>query len=123
MASRHIFVRDLKLKASIGVLDHERAKPQALVVTVTLEVDDAPVARDAIDEVVDYRLAVDHAHAILAEGHIDLVETFADRLATACLDHPGVRSVRLRVEKPDAIPGAAAAGVELFRESAPKTDT
>ena len=117
MGTRHIFVRDLKLDASIGVLDHERAQRQTLIVSITLEIDETPLPNDHIDNAVDYRKPVDHARAILNEGHIDLVETFADRLAIACLDEPGVLNVRIRIEKPAAIPGAAAAGVELFRES------
>jgi len=117
MGRRHIFVRELELDASIGVLEAERARPQRLVVSVTLEVDDAPVASDRIDQVVDYRRPVEHARALAAAGHIDLVETLADRLAAACLAEPGVRNVLIRIEKPGAIPGAAAAGVELFRES------
>ncbi len=115
MGARRIFVRDLKLTASIGVLDHERETPQDLIVTITLDVDDGPLARDDIAEVVDYRRPVEHAHAILAAGHIDLVETFAERLAEACLAEPGVTAARIRVEKPAAISGAAAAGVEISR--------
>jgi dihydroneopterin aldolase len=117
MGTRHIFVRDLELEASIGILDRERAAPQTLIVSIALEVADTPVSEDRIDHVVDYRRPVAHARAILEAGHIDLVETFADRLAAACLSEPGVLNVRIRIEKPAAIPGAAAAGVELFRES------
>lgn len=115
MGTRRIFVRDLKLAASIGVLDHEREAPQDLIVTITLDIDDRPLARDHIGEVVDYRRPVEHARAILAAGHIDLVETFAERLAEACLGEPGVTAAHIRVEKPAAIPGAAAAGVEISR--------
>jgi dihydroneopterin aldolase len=117
MGTRHIFVRDLELDASIGILGHERAAPQRLIVTITLEVEDTPLRHDRIGEVVDYRNPVAYARAILDLGHIDLVETFADRLAAACLNDRGVLNVRIRIEKPEAIPGAAAAGVELFRES------
>lgn len=117
MGTRHIFIRELKLDASIGILDHERSAPQTLVISITLEVDDTPLTEDTIDGAVDYRRPVELARAILADGHIGLVETFADRLASACLDQPGVMNVRIRIEKPAAIPDAAAAGVELFRES------
>ena len=115
MGTRRIFVRDLRLKASIGVLDHEREAPQDLIVSITLEVEDQPVRRDDIAEVIDYRRPVAHARAILAAGHIDLVETFADRLANACLADSGVAAAHIRVEKPAAIPDAAAAGVEIVR--------
>ena len=50
----------------------------------------------------------------LAAGpHIALIETFAERTAVACLADPRVLSVVVRVEKPGAIPDAAAAACEV----------
>jgi dihydroneopterin aldolase len=54
------------------------------------------------------------ARAIADAGHIDLVETFAERLAQACFADARVTRARVRVEKPLALaPHAAAAGVEI----------
>ena len=62
---------------------------------------------------MNYETLAEKARALAAFGHIELVETFAERLATVCLDHPRAVSVRVRVRKPEAINGADAAGVEL----------
>jgi dihydroneopterin aldolase len=44
-----------------------------------------------------------------------LIETFAERLARACLEDGRVMQARVRVEKPEALaPKAAAAGVEMI---------
>ncbi|MDA1070333.1 MAG: dihydroneopterin aldolase [Proteobacteria bacterium] len=48
-------------------------------------------------------------------GHIELVESFANRLAALCLNDASVRTVTVRVEKPEAIPGAEGAGIEITR--------
>lgn len=45
--------------------------------------------------------------------HIALIETFAERTAVACLADPRVLNVVVRVEKPGAIPDAAAAACEV----------
>ena len=50
-----------------------------------------------------------------AEGHIKLVETLAERIADLAMAHAMVRVVTVRVEKPEAIEEAAAAGVEITR--------
>ncbi len=50
---------------------------------------------------------------ILAEGHINLVETLADEIATRCLAHPRAALVRVKIEKLDKEPGAV--GVEIVR--------
>jgi len=57
---------------------------------------------------------VQHAVSIAAAGHIGLLETYARRLAHACLSEARVLSARVRVEKPLALaPRTAVAGVEV----------
>lgn len=106
-----VFVRGLELRAEIGVHAHERGRTQPLVVDVALEL--APRYVAGIADTVNYETIAERARALAASGHVDLVETFAERLALACLESPRVLNVRVRVKKPEAIEGAAAAGVEI----------
>ena len=53
--------------------------------------------------------------AIIAEGHVRLAETLAERIATACFEDRRVRTVRVRVEKLQALKAAESAGVEIER--------
>ncbi|MBS0297863.1 MAG: dihydroneopterin aldolase [Proteobacteria bacterium] len=108
--SLSVFVRGLKIAAEIGVHPHERGRAQPLVVDVELSL--FPRRIDTLADTVNYERIVTRARAIAAEGHIELVEDYVDRLARACLDDPRVRRVRVRVEKPEALAGAEAAGVE-----------
>ena len=67
-----------------------------------------------LEDTVNYEALVAHAVAIAASGHIGLVESFARRLAEACVAEPKVASARVRVEKPRALGTiAAVAGVEI----------
>jgi len=107
-----IFVTGLRLEAEIGVYAHEKGRAQPLVVDVELDVPAAGSRR--LSETVNYELVGEAARAIVAEGHIHLVEDFAERLGRACLADPRVMRARVRVEKPLALaPHAAAAGVEI----------
>lgn len=107
-----IFVTGLKVDAQIGVYSHEKGKAQPLVVDVELDVPTAGAQR--LSETVNYEMVGEAARAIAAEGHIGLVEAFAERLARACLADHRVTRARVRVEKPLALaPHAAAAGVEI----------
>lgn len=107
-----IFVTGLKVAAQIGVHAHEKGQAQPLVVDVEL---DAPIAgARRLADTINYERVGEVARAIAAEGHILLVEDFAERLARACLADPRVTRARVRVEKPQALaPHAAAAGVEI----------
>ena len=114
-APRHegltVFVRGLTVEAGIGVHDHEQGRLQPLAIDVTLELTPAPVER--LSDTINYETVAVAARAIVAEGHIGLVETFAERLATACLTDGRVRRCTVRIEKPGALDGAAAAGCEV----------
>lgn len=129
-ALRHVFVRDLVLMASIGVHPAERTAPQRIRINLDLAVEDdslrplsrPPVARaigkDDLARVVDYERLVNQARAIVAAGHVLLVETLAERIAEAMLADPRVESARVRVEKLDVFADATSAGVEIERRRA-----
>ena len=106
-----VFVRKLELQAEIGVYPQERGRTQPLVVDIELDLAPEPIA--GIADTVNYETLAAHARRIAADGHVELVETFATRLAEACLASARVLHVRVRIDKPLAIAGAEAAGVEV----------
>jgi 7,8-dihydroneopterin aldolase/epimerase/oxygenase len=120
---RHVFLRDLVLTGSIGVHPHEHRGAQRIRVNVDLGVLDdgarplsrGAVGRDQLSRVVDYEVLANRVRAIVAAGHVRLVETLAERIAEACLEDPRVELARIRVEKLDVFADAASAGVEIER--------
>jgi dihydroneopterin aldolase len=111
-ARTKVFVTGLKVQAEIGVYRHEIGRVQPLIIDVELDVPTAGAGR--LSETLNYETILSAAQDIAAGGHIELVETFAERLAQACLADPRVTQARVRVEKPLALaPDAVAAGVEL----------
>ncbi|WP_374275277.1 dihydroneopterin aldolase [Brevundimonas sp.] len=116
MTGLGVFVRGLELQAGIGVHAHEHGRLQTLVVDIELTL--APGAIGGLDETVNYEGVVAAARDIVAAGHIELVETFAERLGRVLLEHPRARAVRVRVEKPGALGDHAVPGCEVRLESA-----
>ena len=107
-----VFVTGLKVQAQIGVYRHEIGRVQPLIVDVELDV--PTTGSDRLAETVNYETILQAAQQLAAEGHIDLVETFAHRLAGRCLADPRVTRARVRIEKPLALaPDAVGAGVEI----------
>jgi dihydroneopterin aldolase len=107
-----VFVTGLKVQAEIGVYKHEIGRVQPLVIDVELDVPTAGAGR--LSDTLNYETILEAARAIAGAGHIELVETFAERLAQTCLADPRVTKARVRVEKPLALaPDAVAAGVEI----------
>ncbi|WP_425408343.1 dihydroneopterin aldolase [Hyphococcus sp.] len=113
---RRVFVHGLVLDAFIGAYDKEQGVAQPVGIDLDLDVVEPsnPVS-DRLEDVVCYDRMTEGVKAILAEGHIKLVETLAERVADLALSHPMVHAVTVRITKPNAIPEAAAAGVEITR--------
>ena len=114
-AIRHVFIRNLELQVQIGVYRHEEGKTQTVRFNVDLGVLDDKDLQDRLEKVVDYGVIEARIRAIIAECHVRLAETLAERIAAACFEDPRVISVRVRVEKLQALPAAESAGVEIER--------
>ncbi len=113
---RHVFIRDLKLQAVLGIYEHEKLYPQTIVLNIDLAADeDDGDINDDYRNVVCYASVVERIKAIIDAGHVHLVETLADMIASSCLEDERVSSVRVRIEKPDAIDEAAGVGIEIER--------
>ena len=106
-----VFVRGLTVEAGIGIHDHEQNRLQTLVIDVTLNL--APGLIERLGDTINYEDVAAAARAIVSEGHVGLVETFAQRLALACLADERVRRCTVRIEKPGALDGVIAPGCEV----------
>ncbi len=111
-----IIVRDLELKALIGVHRHERDGQQRVRVNLDLDVAAPGMAvDDKLANAVNYESIIQDVRRIVASGHLNLVETLAERIAEACLADRRVVCARVRVEKLDVFAEAASVGVEIER--------
>lgn len=113
---RHVFIRDLRIDAHIGVGEDERALAQPLVLQLDLAVRERPHGDD-IDKVVCYATITRKVQALIAEGPVKLVETLAERIADLCLEDARIRLIRIEIAKPEAIAIAGAVGVAIERIS------
>lgn len=115
-AHRCLLIRDLIVPCKIGVHEHERHGMQRVRINVRVQVaDDERPLRDSIANVVSYESIVDGIRSITRSGHINLVETLADRVLDLCLAKHRVRGVWVRVEKLDLYPDVDGVGVEVER--------
>lgn len=112
-----IFVRNFVLPIAIGVYDEEQGITQKVGFSIEAEVAAGVSPKgDDLDEVPSYDELTGAVKAVVAAGHINLVETLAARIAERCLSDKRIVSVRVRVEKLERGPDAV--GVEIVRPRA-----
>ena len=113
---RHVFIRDMVIDCSIGIYTHEKEHEQRVRINLDLAVGEGDhLINDDIRNVISYEDMAKGVEAIIAAGHINLVETLAENIAEMCLQDKRVFSARVRVEKLDIIASAESVGVEIER--------
>jgi dihydroneopterin aldolase len=118
-ATDRIELRGLRVLGRVGILPTERAQDQPLEIDLDLEVDLAAAgASDSLDDTVDYGRVCDAAVAAVRDGHVDLLERLATKVADAALGlDPRITSVdvALRKLRPPVPHHLASSGVRLVR--------
>jgi (5-formylfuran-3-yl)methyl phosphate synthase len=109
-----VFVRDFVLPVHIGAYRSERDAAQRVRFDVDAFVQRGTHTPSDMRDVLSYDIITDGIRRIVAEGHVELTETLAERIAGFVLGQPRVGKVVVRVEKLDIGPGAV--GVEITRE-------
>jgi len=111
-----VFIRDLRAYGIIGVYPEERTSPQEILINLILYTDLEKAGRsDQVQDSVDYHQTAEAVRHLAETARRFTVEALASDIAAYCLQIPGVSGVRVRIEKPAAIPAARAAGVEIER--------
>ena len=108
-------IRRLQVDMFIGVHQHERHSKQRVAIDVELELDyPAEGFSKAIYKNVGcYETLVDKIKTLSKEGHVVLVETFADKIADIALDDERVISAAIHVEKLDVFSDCEAVGATI----------
>lgn len=108
-----IFVRDFVVDCNVGVYAEEQGVTQKVRFTVEARLrKDVFSVDDEIAEVPSYADIIDIIVALARGGHIQLVETFAEKIASQVLADKRIAAVRVMLEKLERGP---LRGVEIIR--------
>jgi dihydroneopterin aldolase len=111
-----IGVRGLVRDVEIGVFEEEKGRTQRVRFTVEVSIFPAPrTGTDDIEDAVSYDYIVDAITKVTSQGHIQLLETLAERIADECLADRRAAKVHVLVEKLDRLEGASLC-VEIERQ-------
>jgi len=115
--SDKVLIKDLTLKAIIGVNASERREKQDVVINVILWFDFTKATKtDNIYETVDYKKINKSIIEMVENSKFFLVETLAERIAQLCLQNKKVSKVKVTVEKPGALRFVRSVGAEVVRK-------
>ncbi len=91
----------LRFDANLGILAHEKAAPQPILVDAELNLGTQPLLPhdDDINHVLDYRKVRQIIINECTSEHVNLLESLIGKLANRLLRLPGVLGVRVKIVK------------------------
>tara|TARA_B100001996_G_C18497124_1_gene530005 strand:+ start:385 stop:816 length:432 start_codon:yes stop_codon:yes gene_type:complete len=111
-----IFLNDFTLQANVGVYKHEKERTQPIKINVIAKVRNPKRINDNnLQSVVCYNQISKKIKKIIKSGHTILLEKLAEKIFQECFKNKRIETMKIRLEKPEAIEGAACAGIEVER--------
>ena len=111
-----IFLNDFMIDANIGVYKHEKIKSQPLRINIIAKVKNPKkINDDKLYSVVCYNQISKKIKKIIKSGHTILLEKLAEKILQECFKNKRIRTMKIRLEKLDAIQEAESAGIEVER--------
>jgi dihydroneopterin aldolase len=111
-----IFLEQVKVQTKLGVPEWERMTPQTIILDIEIGYDLSKSCQsDSIEDTIDYGQVVARIHETLTEHSFKLVEALAEHVCQLILKEFKAESVKIKVAKPNILPGLKALGVVIER--------
>jgi dihydroneopterin aldolase len=110
-----VIIKNMRLDASVGIYDHEKAKKQPLIINVEalLKENETKFENATIDDVFNYEILVQAIRDIVLNKHIDLLETIGERIIAFALSQKEIVSISVQLEKPAAFADMDAIAISM----------
>jgi len=111
-----IFIRGLTVETLIGIHAWEQRTPRPLIFDLELGTDIREAASsDNVRDASDYQAVSEAVAKFTQDNPVGLLETLAERLSRQLFRQFPILSLKLSINKPGAVAGVKAMGVEIDR--------
>jgi 7,8-dihydroneopterin aldolase/epimerase/oxygenase len=114
--NRSVFIKDFIIEEIIGIYEHEKIKKQKVKFNIVMEIDKniIPDEQD-IKSIVDYEKITRKLENLTKAKKYNFLESLAEDSFKEIFEDKRINSVKIKIEKPEAIKNAESVGVEVFK--------
>ena len=113
---RTVFIKDFIIEEIIGVHEHEKLKKQQIKFNILLDIDQNSVPNEKdIKSIVDYEKITNKLVNLTKNKKYNFLESLAEDSFKEIFEDIRINSIKIKIEKPEAIKNAESVGVEVFK--------
>ena len=113
---RTVFIKDFIIQEIIGIHEHEKTEKQKIKFNIVVNVNQNTVPDEKdIKSIVDYEKITNKLENLVKNKKYNFLESLAEDSFKEIFEDKRINSVKIKIEKPDAIKNADSVGVEVFK--------
>ena len=113
---RSVLIKDFIIQEIIGIHKHEKIKKQKIKFNIVIDVDQNTIPDEKdIKSIVDYEKITNKLKNLTKNKKYNFLESLAEDSFKEIFEDKRINSVKIKIEKPEAIKSADSVGVEVFK--------
>ena len=113
---RTVFIKDFIIQEIIGIHEHEKTKKQKIKFNIVVNVNQNTVPDEKdIKSIVDYEKITNKLENLVKNKKYNFLESLAEDSFKEIFKDKRINSVKIKIEKLDAIKNADSVGVEVLK--------
>ena len=113
---RSVLIKDFIINEIIGIHKHEKANKQKIIFNIVIDVNQNTLpAENNISSIVDYEKITNKLEKLVKYKNYNFLESLAEDSFKEIFEDKRINSIKIKIEKPDAIINAKSVGVEVFK--------
>ena len=113
---RTVLIKDFSINEIIGIHEHEKINKQKIIFNIIIDVDkDTLPNENNLSSVVDYEKITNKIESLVKNKKYNFLESLAEDSFREIFKDERINSIKIKIEKPDAIANAKSVGVEVFK--------
>ena len=113
---RSVLIKNFIIQEIIGIHEHEKIKKQNIKFNIVIDVDQNSLPNEKdIKSIVDYEKITNSLKNLAKNKKYNFLESLAEDSFKEIFEDKRINSVKIKIEKPEAIKNADSVGVEVFK--------
>ena len=113
---RSVLIKDFFINEIIGIHKHEKINKQKIIFNIVIDINQNTLPNENnISSIVDYEKITNKLENLAKNKNYNFLESLAEDSFKEIFEDKRINSVKIKIEKPNAIKNAKSVGVEVFK--------
>ena len=113
---RTVLIKDFLINEIIGIHQHEKINKQKIIFNIIIDVNQNTLPdENNLSSIIDYEKITNKIKNLAKNKKYNFLESLAEDSFKEIFEDERINSIKIKIEKPEAITNAKSVGIEVFK--------